>query len=305
MFNFPSRLGYCGPNFSIPSEFSSISPAWAKSQSDKILRERIYEVFTHNLAQLASIINFNIENELWVYRIPSGIFPLVEHPVGQEFWGNVILDGMYWIDTANVILRYIRLGGRISARSSIFVSPLSTNKGVQEKSLANLRYHADLLTNLTLPESAFTPIVAELSTSSLTDTHEAKRRFADFYARLPFGVQQRLALRNEQKGSWTVDKLVEVAPGIPIVLNGHHWRLNAGQFGFSDALDFAKNTWSENRPLTQWSTANGKAIASQISNEDMSSPEFYELVNSKVDIEIEAKDKDLAVFTLRERLTGI
>jgi UV DNA damage endonuclease len=122
---------------------------------------------------------------------------------------------------------------------------------------------------------------------------------------LPDNVRKRLTLENDEN-SYSVIDLLEVyqATGIPVVFDSHHHTFNDGELSMADAHDLTTQTWQEGvRPLqhisnTEPSLVNG-SLLSRRKHSDMihyvPEPQLRALRDDTVDVEVEAKQKNLAV----------
>ncbi len=126
---------------------------------------------------------------------------------------------------------------------------------------------------------------------------------------LPESVKSRLTLENDEK-SYTVTDLVQIHNhcGVPVVFDSHHHNFNTGGLTPIDASNLALSTWGKIKGLQHLSnTEPGKENAGFNDRRAHSQmihyvPDFQlqYMRDDTVDIDVEAKSKNLAIFKLRE-----
>jgi UV DNA damage endonuclease len=134
------------------------------------------------------------------------------------------------------------------------------------------------------------------------DKESAMDRFCRNFERLPESVQTRLTVENDDKASmYSVKDLMYIhqRTGIPIVFDYHHHKFCTGDLSEKDALEMAMSTWSDGiKPLVHYSeSAPGKIPQAH-------SDYIFEKINTyghDLDIEVEAKMKELAVISYLEK----
>ena len=129
------------------------------------------------------------------------------------------------------------------------------------------------------------------------DKQSAMDRFITNFDKLSNSVKTRLTIENDDKASmYSVKDLMYIhnAIKIPIVFDYHHHTFNTGDLSERDALALAITTWPENIiPAVHYSeSAIGKKPQAH-SDYIQRIPETYD---NKVDIMVEAKQKDLAIL---------
>jgi UV DNA damage endonuclease len=104
---------------------------------------------TENLRCLRNTLEFNKERGLLFFRITSDLIPFASHPVCSVRWQKEFRSELASIG------RFIRESTmRVSMYPDQFVLINPPHRGVWERSLADLRYHADVLDLLEVDEAA-------------------------------------------------------------------------------------------------------------------------------------------------------
>jgi UV DNA damage endonuclease len=125
---------------------------------------------------------------------------------------------------------------------------------------------------------------------------------------LPDNVRKRLTLENDENCYSVLDLIsVHQETAVPIVFDSHHQVFNDGDLTMQEAYDAACQTWPNGvRPLqhisnTEPSLSNG-SVSERRKHSDMihyvPSPQLQGLRDDTIDVETEAKMKNIAVFKM-------
>jgi len=94
--------------------------------------------------------------------------------------------------------------------------------------------------------------------------------------------------------------------GVPIVFDYHHHKFCDGNLREQDALALALKTWGEVKPVVHYSQSRCVEHNDNKIRENAHSDSYWEPVNTygfDVDVMLEAKFKEQALFKMRELLT--
>jgi len=140
--------------------------AWANRNKREDVEAKWNEVVKHNFSLLYKIINWNIQHNIWLYRISSDMVPFADHQDWGYLWDN-------WrgnIENYNIlgpvrkmVQEYIERGGRFTIHPGQFVSLGAAKELVRDNSIKNLEYHGQLLDLCGLPQNFSCPINIHLS----------------------------------------------------------------------------------------------------------------------------------------------
>ena len=234
----------------------------------------------------------------WNYRVTSGMMPLETLPEA-----NLLLESAYnfkaiknEFDLCAKVIKDNNI--RCSTHPDQFVVPASANSAVVNKSIEELKMHAKMMDMLGLPQSYDAPMNIHMNCYK-GNVKDIALRFIDVYKTFPDNVKSRLVLENEDKpNSWKVDELYDLIysqTGIPITYDNLHYRCNPGKLSAKDAVNLAKSTWGNYRPVFHFSdndpnNTNPRAHGDYV----RTIPEEY-LGVEDVDFEFEFKAKDYAI----------
>ena len=193
----------------------------------------------------------------------------------------------------------------------------SPRKKVVDDAMRDLAYHDEMLTLLKLPEQQDRDAVMILHMGGIFgDKGETLDRFRENYAKLPQSIKNRLVLENDDMG-WSVHDLLPVCQelNIPMVLDYHHHnivfdkeKIREGTKDIMDLYPAICETWTK-KGITQkmhYSEPTPPAITPRQRRKHSPRVATLPPCANDMDLMIEAKDKEQAVFELMRifRLPG-
>lgn len=272
------------------SNFKTLRLNRTRSLENK--RENVFSIYRHNLRELSRVIDYLLQNDILLYRIGSSMFPLADHPEFHHLWEEFCGDESNWTLAKQSVSNFIQRGGRLSTHPDQFCVVSSSNEIVNLKSVINLEYHAKMFDMLGIPRSYFYPINIHVSNGKDCDL-SAKA----VHSNLPLlsdSVRSRLVFETEDKAGWTYQNIIKHFPGVPVTLDYHHRLINNQGETVEQAHHECAATWGNTRPLFHHSEGKSHSLDRSHSDYIMSLPGCA----VGVDIEIEAKQKNLAVLQL-------
>lgn len=129
------RVGYACINLSLKESFKNFRLATVEKKDE----EKIIEVMWHNIRLLRKIIDYNMEHNIYVYRVSSDLIPFCTHPYINELYEENVLQNK----EMRQHFEYIRsLREKYQLRLSIHPSQFnvlsSPKKEVVERSIAEI-----------------------------------------------------------------------------------------------------------------------------------------------------------------------
>jgi UV DNA damage endonuclease len=250
--------------------------------------EKVRGLVRENLAGLERILPWNAEHGFELFRIGQSLIPFFSHPRFPYDWTEHAPE----LERAGALAR--GLGIRLSFHPGQYIQPGSPKPGVSERSLAELRGVARMLSMLGAEDGV---LVLHLG-----GAYGDKRSAAVGFVAALEGeeeVLRYLALENDER-IWASEEVVEVAEalGVPAILDTLHHRLNPGGLSLAESLDRALPTWNGRRPKVHISSQdpqkNPGAHAFAIEKEDWEELGAA-LRGRSVDVMVEAKGKEQAL----------
>lgn len=293
------HLGYVCINESLkPENFRNIRLNSIKTKSIEYLEE----VVRHNVKHLNKIIDWNIENEIYFYRMPSFLVPFATHPL-------VVNDlGWHFSQIPEVIEIFSKIKSkvqkhnlRISAHPDQFTVLNSPKVDVVQRSIDYLEYHGELMNQV-----GGMDIVIHVG-GVYGDQEKAKERFIQNFKQLSSLVQNKLRIENDDT-SYNLAEVLEVAEeiNVPVIFDYHHHRcLKSPGFKTKELIKRVKATWGNEIPKCHISSGENnkkdKKHADYIALEDFRSMDL--LMNQSVyDLMLEARMKEQALINLRKKI---
>lgn len=255
---------------------------------------KIVRLWEENLEELIRVIDYNIQIGVPLYRLSSNLFPLGDHENYKHLWRAFLENSKHWKKVKTKIKNFLALGGRLGAHPSQFVSLGCDKQQTRDNSRANLEFHAQMFNVLELPESPEASLNIHLSSGSKGELYLPY--FMEALKKLSFSVTSRLVFETEDKGHWTWQAIRKCFPQYPITLDFHHWRINNLGENLDEAFDACVASWRGRRPLMHISEGRSKPTDRAHSDWVVKLPD--QVLNYPVDLEIEAKKKDLALLNL-------
>jgi len=259
---------------------------------------RLIKTVENNLDCLAAILRYNVEKNLFFFRITSDLVPFASHPVCQFDW----ID--YFELKFKEIGDYIKENDiRISMHPDQFVLINSLKKDVVQRSIDELQYHCSVLDAMDLDESAKIQIHVG---GVYGDKLKAIKRFIERYNSLNESIKKRLAIENDERLFDLRDCLeVHQKMKIPVIFDTfHHECLNNGE-SIKEAILQAQATWKKKDGLLMVDYSSQKAEKRKGTHAitiDLSSFKNFIIETEGLDFDImlEIKDKEKsAVKALR------
>jgi UV DNA damage endonuclease len=297
-----TRLGYCCISLGEhKSTFKTITLTRAAELGlgSEELRNKLHGIWKHNLEEHNRVLQYNMLNNFKLFRISSALFPLADHINFRYLWTEFISEEFSDIwNTARVTTELYLKDGRLTMHPDQFVSLGSPNENVRANSINNLEFHSTFLSLLGIPVNKTCPLNIHLSSGK--DNIANLDYFRESINRLSFGVTNRLVFENEDKSFWTWQKIRKYFPLFPVTLDFHHRNINNEGESVEEAAANCIYSWGNSRPLMHISE--GKADPADRTHHDYVEKLPDEIVKKySVDLEVEAKKKDLAVLKLRDK----
>ena len=287
------RLGYPTQNLTIPASTNRTLRLASLSDPEK-LRALVWE----NLLGLETILGWNAEHGVGLFRMGQSLIPFASHPAFPYDWEEEHGD-----DLRRIGERARSLGIRLSMHPGQFIQPGSHKAGVSGRSLVELRYVARVFDLIGDPHSV---IVLHMG-GAYDDRAATAARFAETM-RPETGVLRYLALENDER-VWSVPEIVETARAlvVPAITDAFHHGLNPGGVTLKEALDLSLPTWKVrgSRPKLHLSSQDPEkqpgAHAYLVDVKDWRAL-IEALDGREADVMVEAKGKELALVSLGVRI---
>ena len=202
--------------------------------------ERLVSLAGENLFALARMIDYNIANQIPLFRISSDIVPFGSSRASALPWDTLHAEIL------NSIAKKIKQSNmRVSMHPGQYTVLNSPDADVVRRAIEDLAYHAKFLDRLDLDNTH--KIILHVG-GKYGDSISARKRFHSVYRDLPNSITNRLVLEND--GSiFQIDEVLELCHtiGAPAVYDNLHNAINPADATKSDAywVALCRETWRE------------------------------------------------------------
>lgn len=267
-------------------------------RNGKYSEDRLRSTYTINVKNLARMIPKIWDNGISTFRISSSLFPLADL-VPPDYWNNNEITS-----ELKQIGGFIKSRGmRVTTHPGQFCVLSSDTQRVVNNAIVELQQHAWMFDSMGLDNSPYYAI----------NVHGGKRgnsqKLIDVTNDLPQNVKSRLTFENCESSYSPVDLInVHLKTGIPVVWDSHHHVFNDGGMSMSEAITSTQLTWKTSgvKPLQHISNTEPELMSGSFRDRRKHSmyihyipdEQLAVIANNSVDVEVEAKAKNLAVFKM-------
>ena len=261
--------------------------------------KKLEEIIEQNLHNLIETLKYNIKNNIHFYRLSSNIIPLATH---KEVNINYLDKYKKYYKTISNLINKNNL--RVDLHASPYCILNSTKKEVIENTMASLKYYYNLLNIMNIKNKL---VILHIGSNEFGKKNSLTR-FINNFKLLPKHIQDIIAIENDDK-TFTIDDCLSIREkiNIKIVLDYHHFLCNNTNNNIEDYLKEIFNTWENITPKIHFSSPKNKKEY-RAHNDYIEVESFIKFIdicqkyNKDIDIMLEAKEKDEALFRLIRQL---
>ena len=258
---------------------------------------KFLNILDKNLKALEEIINYNIINNIKVFRISSDIVPLASHPINTIPWWDIYSERLI---NLGMLLKKHEI--RVSMHPGQYTVINSIHDSVVQKSIEDLKFHAKFLDSLNCNYSS--KIVIHIG-GVYGNKKLSIKRFIDNYNTLDNDIKNRLIIENDDK-SYNIEEVLSISKetNIPVVFDNLHHILNPPPNDFKSQfewIDLCNKTWGKfdgKQKIHYSQSANN--LKNGAHSKYIKATQFLEfynkLLNKNIDIMLEVKDKNLSAI---------
>jgi UV DNA damage endonuclease len=282
------RIGYACTPISIP--YRTSRSFLLKNFNEEVFKECVMD----NLNDLMNILRWNVDNNIYLFRISSDIIPFGSHSVNKIDWWEIFREELSKI---GVFIRGNKI--RISMHPGQYTVLNSPKKEVLQKSFADLEYHCKFLDALDVDYT--NKLVLHVG-GVYENKGFAIKRFVENFQRLSPSAQRRLVIENDDK-NYTIEDILEICNllKIPAVFDNLHHKLNPCGLKWKDIISCVKDTWKEEDGRVKFHYSDqdlvkkGGAHAKSIVTENFLN--YMENIKGvDADVMLEVKDKEISAI---------
>ncbi|GAM43431.1 endonuclease [Talaromyces pinophilus] len=260
-----------------------------------------------NARDIVKMLRWNDRYGIKFLRLSSEMFPFASH----EIYGYKLAPFASEV-LAEAGRVAAELGHRLTMHPGQFTQLGSPRKEVIESSIRDLEFHSELLSLLKLPPQQNRDAVMILHMGGVFgDKAATLDRFRENYKGLSQDIKNRIVLENDDV-SWSVHDLLPICEelSIPLVLDYHHHniifdsdKVREGTLDIMQLYDRIRATWTR-KGITQkmhYSEPEPTAITPRQRRKHNARVYTLPPCDPTMDLMIEAKDKEQAVFELMRK----
>jgi UV DNA damage endonuclease len=268
-------------------------------KSGEYSEQRLRDTYHHNVDQHVKLIPELVRNNIKLFRMTSNLFSLF------EFTNEMV-------KTDELLKRKLKFFGdkmknygiRVTCHPGQFTVISSDSDKVIENSIRELEYHAWIFDQMGFDESPYYAINIHGGKADRSD------KLVEVIKTLPDNVRKRLTLENDEN-SYDTKQLLEISgkTDVPVVFDSHHHVFNTGSLSMSDAINETVKTWKNVKPLQHISNTEVGVSDTASTTERRKHSNYIRyipeaqlnrILDNSIDVEIEAKAKNLAVLKMRK-----
>lgn len=298
----PIQLGLCCLNTVLRAENPPVY--CSRTIIQRIIKERGIEELKsralQNCRDIINLIEWNEKNGIRVFRLSSELFPHKSNENVED----------YTLDYADSELKKVgalarKYGHRLTFHPGQYNVLGTPNPKTLQRTIADLDWHAEVLDRMEMPPES---VMVIHGGGLYGDKKATMDRWCENYLKLPNHIKKRLVLENCEKCFSVTDcLLISQRVGVPVVFDTHHfecYKLLHPNETFEEMSFYIPDI------LKSWGTIKPKFhISEQGSGKIGHHSDFIENIpqcmldipkdyNVNIDIMIEAKKKELAIFKL-------
>jgi UV DNA damage endonuclease len=301
------RLGYVAMSVHVknasPSKTMTVTSFRKLDDREAAIRklERIGAENVHNTLRL---LRHNRAHDIEVYRFSSKLIPLIGHELLAD-WDPIAVLAADFAELGAYVKEH---GMRVSFHPDHFTVLSTPRSEVLRNSYADLDRHVRMLEAMGLGREAMCNIHIG---GTYGDKNRARERFVRHFSGMEDRIRQRITLENDDK-TFTARETLEVCEqvGAPMVLDVHHHQVNNDGESAAELWPRIAATWEGVRPLPpKIHVSSPRSEKETRSHADYVEPgpllDFLlgiAAVTPRLDVMIEAKRKDDALFRLMDEL---
>ena len=302
--NKPIQLGLCCLNTVLRTQ---IMPVFcSRKMIMRTIKEKginaLKQKIIANVHDLFKMIKWNEQNGIKVLRISSELFPHFSNPKVEN----------YDMDFVDKILKQIgtyarSMNHRLTFHPGQYNVVGTPNEKTFQQTICDLSYHAEVLDRMGM---GINSVMVVHGGGMYGDKEKTKQRWCDNYLRLPQSVKNRLVLENCEK-CFNIKDCLEVSEkvNIPVVFDTHHYecyKIMHPEEEFEEPAFYIPkilNSWKRRGIKPKFHVSEqGSGKCGHHSNYIEVIPDYLleipDKYNTHIDIMIEAKMKEQAIFKL-------
>ena len=305
----PIQLGLCCLNTELRSQKPPVF--CSRTMIIRSIKEKgidtLKEKIKQNIEDLIKMIEWNEQNGIRVLRISSELFPHKSNPKIESYSYEFAEDLLKKVGEV-----YKKYNHRLTAHPGQYNVVGTKDEEKFQNTINDLSYHADILDKIGVDQDG---VLVVHGGGTYGDKKATMDRWCENYHRLPEKVKHRLVLENCEK-CFSIRDCLEISKrvNIPVVLDTHHFECYK-HYNKEDAATLKEpgeyipdilESWKKRGKKTKFHVSEqGSGKVGHHSDYIEEIPQYLLEIPEKygvdIDIMIEAKMKEKAIFKLYEK----
>lgn len=256
--------------------------------------DKLKELIDINLKALNNILDYNIQNDIRLFRISSDLIPFGSSQVNLLPWWEIFEKEFQLLGKK---IKDYNL--RVSMHPGQYTVLNSPDDGIVQRAIADLDYHSKVLE--CLQTGSEHKIILHIG-GAYNDKEKAMERFRTNYLKLEDSIKKRLVIENDDK-IYNISEVLTIGKnlGIPVVFDNLHHSANPSKENKLERewIYECSKTWrSEDGPQKIHYSQQNTLKKPGSHSEGIKIAEFMDFYNRlqgmDPDIMLEVKDKNLS-----------
>jgi len=283
-------IGYACLTIGVPN--TGLSRCTLKNATEDNLRK----ITEANLLALEAMVDYNIRNEIKLFRISSDIIPFGSHEINKLNW---------WEDYKEIFQRIGKkitdCGIQVSMHPGQYTVLNASEPRILKNAIEDLNYHCRFLDALGMGNTS--KLVLHIG-GVYGDKIKASKAFVKNFSKLPDEIKNRLIIENDER-NYNIGEVLSISEetGTPVVFDNLHHEINPPTEERHEIqwIEICKKTWKDEDGAQKIHYSQQKAGGVSGSHSDTifinEFLEFYKsLPDKKVNVMLEVKDKNLSAI---------
>lgn len=267
--------------------------------------DNLNRIITYNLKSLDNILDYNISNNIKLFRITSDLIPFGSSPANTLKWWEHYQEKFEALGR-----KAMDNNMRLSMHPGQYTLLNSPNTDVVARSIKDLEYHNRILDTMKLDKS--NKLILHIG-GIYGYKEEAIKRFINTWKSLDSRLTDRIILENDDR-LYTIEDVLYIAEQVntPVVFDNLHNKINPGTAPLDEAewINRCQNTWKPADGTQKIHYSEQNPFKKPGSHSDTIEGEIFKLfcrnLNRKdIDIMLEVKDKNLSAAKCMNSVTAV
>lgn len=268
-------------------------------------KQRATCLASQNLANLCELLEWNANHKIQVFRLSSEMFPRITDTQIDLSERLKISDFKQQLEQAGCVAKTTQQ--RITMHPGQYNQVGAKTRDVFDQTCLDLEIHSEILDTMGMDDNA---ILTVHGGGLYGDKESTIRRWIEQFSDLSPTVKRRLAIENCER-AYNIEDCLYISHEckIPVIFDSHHFdcynKIYSADLNPTDYIEQILQSWGSRRMVCHISEQRPDTRIGAHSDYIDTIPPYLldipEKYNTGIDIEVEAKAKEMAIFKLWEK----